>query len=266
MKVLLAVDGNSIGSRAYYTGNLLNFFSMIEKAARVTNPTHFIVAFDDPDKKSHRYQIYPDYKKDRDTQDGRYLAMSIFRETAKQLDVPHILAPEADDALYSLTLQKQYFDKIVVLSGDKDMYALPNDRVYLIGFTRSQGGFIQEDITPEKVYKKLSVHPWQITDYKALVGDKSDNIPGCKGIGPKGASSLLQEYTNLDNILASIFDLRSIYRDKIMQYKDDILLSRQLAAFYEVPVPIARECKTPDVATMVKWVGDVARKKEMVGQ
>src|SRR6266540_414514 len=113
-------------------------------------------------------------------------------------------------------------DKII--TGDRDLLQLVNERttVYLAGDD-------QNYITDEDVIKKLGVRPAQVVDYKALVGDKSDNIPGVAGIGEKTAISLIEKFQTLDNIYQKIDQVENRWRNKLEQNKENAFMSRELA-------------------------------------
>src|SRR6266540_7526477 len=113
-------------------------------------------------------------------------------------------------------------DKII--TGDRDLLQLVNERttVYLAGDD-------QNYITDEDVIKKLGVRPAQVVDYKALVGDKSDNIPGVAGIGEKTAISLIEKFQTLDNIYQNIDQIENRWKNKLEQNKENAFMSRELA-------------------------------------
>ncbi|MDP8220007.1 MAG: DNA polymerase I, partial [Candidatus Stygibacter frigidus] len=131
---------------------------------------------------------------------------------------------EADDILVSVAEQyKSEFD-IVIVTGDKDFAQIVDDNIVL--FDPKKEIIINRD----KVIEKYGVTPEQFIDYLAICGDTSDNIPGVKGIGPKGAEKLLQEFDNLDNIYQHLDDISSkSIRKKLIEHKDEAYLSRELA-------------------------------------
>src|SRR6266540_5310732 len=113
-------------------------------------------------------------------------------------------------------------DKII--TGDRDLLQLVNERtaVYLAGDD-------QNYITDEDVIRKLGVRPAQVVDYKALVGDKSDNIPGVTGIGERTAIALIEKFGTLDNIYQNIDQVENRWKNKLEQNRENAFLSRDLA-------------------------------------
>jgi DNA polymerase-1 len=113
---------------------------------------------------------------------------------------------------------------VKIITGDRDLLQLVNERttVYLAGDD-------QNYITDEDVIKKLGVRPDQVVDYKAIVGDKSDNIPGVAGVGEKTAVALLEKFQTLDNIYAQIEQVENRWKTKLEQNKEMAYLSRELA-------------------------------------
>ena len=132
---------------------------------------------------------------------------------------------EADDVLGSIArIAAEQGLGVKIITGDRDLLQLVNERttVYLAGDD-------QNYITDEDVIKKLGVRPDQVVDYKALVGDKSDNIPGVAGIGEKTAIALIEKFGTLDNIYQNLDQVENRWRTKLEQNKDTAFMSRDLA-------------------------------------
>lgn len=220
---LLAIDGNSIINRAFYgirplnapdgtpTNAIYGFFSMTGKIAKDTNPDAIAVAFD-VRQPTFRHQAYSEYKAGRHpTPPEFYVQMDLLKKLLVDFNIPVITCPgfEADDILG--TLSKMCEDKqidCIVYTGDKDSFQLVGDytNVYL------------PKTTPEGpqvfVYDKARIasefgglEPKQMIDLKALQGDKSDNIPGVPGIGPKTAIELVSKFGSIENIYAEFDNL-----------------------------------------------------------
>lgn len=243
-KRIVLIDGNSLMFRAYYAtayrGNLMQtstglytnaihgFYSMTNTILR-TEPYSF-VAFD-AGSQTFRHQEYEDYKATR-----KPLAEELRVQIPyikKYLDILKVrrlesLDYEADDILASLAT-KFYndFEEIVIISGDKDLLQLVNDKVKVLIPTRGTSEF--DEYTFENFYEKQNIYPHQVTDYKGLVGDASDNLPGIKGIGDKTAIKLLNEYQTLENIIANVDDLKGKIKENIIEYKDVGLRCKELA-------------------------------------
>jgi len=211
---LLILDGNSVLHRAYYalpdwrnrsgeaTAGVYGFLSMLMKAIEELKPTHLAVVFDCPEP-TFRHNIYVGYQTNREK--DRQISEDIWGQVEKlvvvfeKLGVPVFRLPgfEADDL--AGTLAKMADDEVIIITGDKDYMQLVNDRVKL--YMPQKGLSDGKIIDQEGVVEKLGVRPDQIIDYKALVGDTSDNYPGVPGIGPKTAVALLKEFGTFENVV-----------------------------------------------------------------
>lgn len=117
---------------------------------------------------------------------------------------------EADDIIGTLAKKhKEDMERVIIVSSDKDLFQFIGGHVYVYDAMKDR--YYDE----EEAVKKFEVHPHQIVDYLALIGDASDNIPGVKGIGPKTAVSLLEKYDTLDNILSHVHELSPKVADMI---------------------------------------------------
>jgi DNA polymerase-1 len=149
------------------------------------------------------------------------------RELVDAFNIPRLEMEgyEADDVLGSIArIVAEQGLGVKIITGDRDLLQLVNERttVYLAGDD-------QNYITDEDVIKKLGVRPAQVVDYKALVGDKSDNIPGVAGIGEKTAISLIEKFGTLDNIYQNIDQIENRWKSKLEQNKENAFMSRELA-------------------------------------
>ena len=163
--------------------------------------THILVALD-TDGKTHRHKIYEEYKGTRkDTPEELKEQFPYMVEYLDALGVYYYQqeAMEADDIIgFAAKNFKQDFDEVVIYSNDHDLIQLLDDNVKQL---ISRKGLKEiEYYTPDYVKEKLGFYTYQVTDYKALVGDSSDNIPGVPGIGDKTAVKLLEEFGSLENI------------------------------------------------------------------
>lgn len=218
MKRIYIIDGNSLMFRGYfataYTGNLMKnknglytnaiyaFCSMMMKLLQ-EDMTHIFVAFD-AGSQTFRHQQLESYKGTR-KQIPEELLMQIpyIKQFLDVLKIKHMasLEYEADDfiATVSRHAKKEGIDEIRVISGDKDLLQLvsPKINVYLT----KKGLTELDEYNTDNFYDKMGIHPNQIPDYKGLVGDTSDNLPGIKGIGDKTAVKLLKEFKTLENLI-----------------------------------------------------------------
>nr|WP_290668566.1 5'-3' exonuclease H3TH domain-containing protein [Ardenticatena sp.] len=241
-KVML-IDGHSLAFRAFYaippsfcdpTGRPSNliygFLMMLFRLVAEEQPDAVAVVFD----KAHSFResLYPAYKAGRQALDPA-IAEQVERliPLIEVVDIPIYIAEgyEADDVLATLT--RQIVEKsdahVLIVSGDRDMFALLSARVNVLYPTRSIRK--AERYTPARLFERWRIRPEQVADFKALVGDPSDNIPGVRGIGEKTAARLLQHYPTLDAIYAHLDDLTPALRRKLEAGCDAAWLSLQLA-------------------------------------
>ncbi len=242
---LYLIDGHALAYRMYFalsaggsstrwqtskgepTAGIYGFARELLRVLEQEKPEFLAVAFDTG--KTFRDEIYPEYKGTRAKmpEDLRPQIERI-REMVDVFNIPRLEKEgfEADDVLGSaarLAAEKGLGVKII--TGDRDLLQLVNERtaVYLAGDDRNY-------ITPEDVLKsKFGVRPGQVVDYKALVGDPSDNIPGVMGVGEKTASALLAKFGSLDNIYSHLEEVEPRWRGKLEQGRDMAEMSRKLA-------------------------------------
>jgi len=213
MNKLLILDGNSVLHRAYYalpdwrnrsgeaTAGVYGFLSMMLKAIEDLKPTHLAVVFDHPDP-TFRHTMYVGYQTNREKE--RQVSEDIWGQIEKlkkvfqslSLPVYQLSGFEADDLIG--TLARQAKGDVIIITGDRDLMQLVNDRVKL--YMPVKGLSDTQIIDRDKVHEKLGVWPEQVIDYKALVGDSSDNYPGVVGIGPKTAVQLIEEFGSFEKI------------------------------------------------------------------
>lgn len=244
MNSLLLIDGNAIMHRAYHalpplksskgvsTGMVYGFMTMLQKVVTDLKPSHIVVCFDTP-KPTFRKELYIHYQAQRPA------ATDDFKEqiplVKKLLDTSKILRVEAegyeaDDVLGTIASQtKNQVNKIYILTGDRDIFQLVDEIISVV--TPLTGVSSAAIYDPTKVMEKIGVPPNQIADYKALVGDPSDNYPGAKGIGPKTAIQLLLKYSNVETLLNHIDQIENPKIQKLIQSsKKDIELSKKLSS------------------------------------
>ena len=217
MPKLVLIDGHSLAFRAFHalppdmsapTGELTNavfgFTSMLLKVLQEQQPEFVAVAFDLG--RTFRHDMYEAYKGHRErTPDELDTQVERIKQIVAALNIPIFTVEtfEADDILATLALQAEArgVDTLIV-TGDRDILQVVDEHITVL----TSGRFFSDTIyyTPESVKAKYGLDPTQLVDYKALLGDKSDNIPGVKGIGEKGAADLLQRFGTLDAVYASI--------------------------------------------------------------
>lgn len=257
MKHLIMIDGNNLLFRSYYataySGNFMknskNFptnaiyglVNMINKIIDEEKPNYVIVAFDRG--KTFRHEKYEDYKGGRiETPDELKKQFPVAKEviTAMGLKWYDIDNYEADDIIgtFSTYCDKENI-KGTIISSDKDLLQLINEDVD-VKLLKSGGESIRYN--EETFEKDYGIKPINIVDLKALMGDSSDNIPGVKGIGEKGALKLLQEYKTLNGIYENIDEIKGKTKEKLENDKKNAYFSYELATIYkEVPLEINLE-------------------------
>ena len=236
----MIVDGNSILYRGFYALPLLSngegiftnavygFLNIFLKAIKELKPTHICVAFD-YGKKTFRNELYGEYKATRkETPDELVMQFPIIKDTLTAMGIKYIELPnfEGDDILG--TISKKFSNsQNIILTGDRDNLQLidKNTTVYL-----TKKGITDLKIYDEKeLMSEKGIVPSQIIDVKAIMGDVSDNIPGVKGIGEKGAYNLIQKYNNLDGVYENLIELSQSLQNKLIEGKQSAYLSLTLA-------------------------------------
>ncbi len=235
-KKIYLIDGNAYIHRAYHAIPLLTtsngmpinavfgFVRMVFKVLKNFKPEYFCICFDS-DKPTFRHEIHKEYKATRKRlDDDLKIQFPIVKEFTTISELPHLIIDgyEADDIIACLTKKfKQDFD-IIIISGDKDILQLVEEKVTVYNEHKD----IWYDINAVK--EKYGVLPTQLVDYFSLVGDKIDNINGIPGVGPKTASQLLNKYGSIDKIYENIYKLDANLKEKFLKNKQQLYVSKQL--------------------------------------
>lgn len=217
------------------------FTKFLIKALKTHNPKFAVVAMDSPRETLHRRTLYPHYKANRDgiQQNPDFLPqLRRIEEIVRALGIAvvRVKGYEADDVIATLVDTATALDDVycTVVSRDKDLMQLINQNV------RMYDPMAEEYLDGRHVQRKFGVMPHQMIDYQALVGDTSDNVPGVKGIGEKGAAKLLTAYPQLKDILAASDAKGCVDRllNMIKDQREMHLLSRSLVTLRrDVPLP-----------------------------
>jgi DNA polymerase-1 len=253
MKKLLLIDAYAMIFRAYYafiraprmnskgenTSAIFGFCVTLEDLIRKINPTHVGVAFD-PAGGTFRHEAYEQYKAQRpETPEDIRKAVPVIKQLLEAMNIPVLEVPgfEADDVIGTLSKQgEQAGYEVYMATPDKDYGQLVSDHVFMYR-PRHTGGF--ELMGPKEVCDKYGLsNKDQVIDLLGLMGDASDNIPGCKGVGEKTAVALLQQFGNIDNMLAHTDEIKGALRTKVESQVEQIKFSRFLATI-RTDVPIA---------------------------
>ncbi len=254
-KKLVLIDGHSLAYRAFFalpadmqsqTGELTNasygFTSMLLSVLADEKPDYSIVTFDlGP---SFRVREYKEYKAHREKMPPEMqIQMQRVREMVEAFGIPVVeLADyEADDLLGTLSRQAAAAGlDVVIVTGDRDALQLVDERITVLTSGKRFSDTIR--YTPTAVRERYGLDPTQLVDLKALIGDKSDNIPGVRGVGEKGAKDLLQKYQSLDNIYAHLSELTGRYQTPLTTEREMAYLSQRLGRIVcDAPVTLDLE-------------------------
>ena len=226
------------------TNAVYGFANMLNKLMREEAPDAVLIALD-PRGKTFRHETFPAYKGTRDAQPEDLSAqMPLFRELLEAWGLPtlEVAGFEADDVIATVAAEAPPDAEIVIVSTDKDLMQLVEDgRVCLLDTMKDRR------YGEAEVESRFGVPPAQVLDLRALVGDSSDNIPGVKGIGEKGAAKLIQEWGDLENLLAHAADVKAKRaREALQEHADAARLSKELATLRaDAPIEIDLEALPP---------------------
>lgn len=227
-----ALQGNLMqNSKGLYTNGIYQFTRYMLDAIKRFKPTHVACAFD-MGKSTFRNEMYTGYKANRDEPPLELIPQfDKLRDLVDAFDIPclGIEGYEADDVIGSLA--KQYAAqgrKVRILTGDGDSWQLIDENIEVAMLRKGFGNY--EIIRLDNLFEAAGVRePYQIIEMKALMGDASDNIPGCPNVGPKTAQKLIAEYGSVDGIYAHIGEIKGKLQERLIEHKDQIYLSRDLA-------------------------------------
>jgi len=253
---LLLVDGHSMAYRAFFalpvenfatttgqpTNAVYGFTSMLINLMRDEQPTHMAVAFD-VSRKSFRTDEYPEYKAGRaKTPDEFKSQIPLIREVLASLEIPTLEKEgfEADDLIATLAKEgtEAGFD-VFVISGDRDTFQLVNSDVTVLYPRKGVSDLVR--MTPEAVTERYGVSPQRYPDIAALVGEKSDNLPGVPGVGDKTAAKWITKYGDLDGIIAQVDEIGGKVGQNLRDHLAQVMLNRRLNALLtdvELPTPV----------------------------
>ena len=246
--MLYLIDGHALAYRTYFalnpsgttdarwvtssgesTAGIYGFASVLMRILEQEKPDYIAVAFDTG--RTFRHEVFPEYKGTRAKMpDDLKVQIERIRQMVDAFNIPRLEVEnfEADDVLG--TIARQAEEKglgVKIITGDRDLLQLVTDRIIvnLAGSKLSEA----KDYNPEGVLAYLGVRPDQVVDYKAMVGDKSDNIPGVAGIGEKTAIDLLLKYQTLDEIYLHLDELKPGVKTKLEIGKEMAYKSQDLA-------------------------------------
>ena len=271
MKRILLIDGNSLMFRAYYatayTGNLMQtrsgmytnaiygFVNMINKVIESETFDNIFVAFD-KGKKTFRHQEYADYKGGRKPMPDEFaMQIPLIKEYLDVLKITRLETDdyEADDLLATMSKKAKMEDyNCLVISGDHDLLQLVDSKV-TVALTKK--GISELEYYNASNFKDLTgFEPTQLTDFKGLIGDSSDNLPGISGVGEKTAIKLLNEYHTLEGIIENVSNIKGKLSEKIEKDKNVALTTKRLATLcYDAVIDVTiddTKYQKPDLSAL----------------
>ena len=285
MNKLLILDGNSVLHRAYYalpdwrnrsgeaTAGVYGFLSILLKSIEDLKPTHLAIVFDDPSP-TFRHLMYVGYQtnreKDRQISEDIWGQVEKLKVVFEKIGIPVFQTAgfEADDIIGTISTQcSEKNTQAIIITGDRDLMQLVNKNVNLYMSFKGISDMIIVD--RDKVKERLGIWPEQVIDYKALVGDGSDNYPGVPGIGPVMAKKLLEEYKTFEKIYESLsithqppLNLRGGVNSKLINGYESGELSKRLATI-KCDVPITfniTQCSVPSAQKIVEIFNELGYK------
>ena len=277
-KTLILIDGHALAFRQFFalertamknsenqpTWAVYGFFKAIFDLLEKIHPDFIAVAFD-VGRQTFRVEKYEEYKAQREAMpDTLRSQIGVICEGLQAFDIPIYTKEgfEADDVIGTISrIASENGHNTLILTGDQDSFQLIDKEGSVKVLIPSKGELVEYDWN--KVYEKLGVYPNQITDYKGLRGDTSDNIPGVKGIGEKTAQKLLNRYPNLEAVLDDCENIpEKAVKQKICDGKEIAILSKDLATIVrDVDVNFDINTATVTLPSLLK-VSDFLRKMQ----
>lgn len=228
-----------INSKGFNTSAILGFVNTLEEVLKKENPTHIGVAFDPPGP-TFRHEAFEQYKAQREeTPEAIRLSVPIIKDIIKAYRIPilEVAGYEADDVIGTLATEAgNQGITTYMMTPDKDYGQLVTDHVFM--YRPKYGDKEFEVMGVEQVKAKFDIQsPAQVIDMLGLMGDSSDNIPGCPGVGEKTAQKLIAEFGSIENLLEHIDQLKGALKTKVETNREMIIFSKFLATI-KVDVPI----------------------------
>ena len=255
MEKLFLLDAYALIYRAYYgfiknprinskgqnTSAILGFVNTLDEVIKKENPEYIGVAFD-PSGPTFRHEAYPPYKAQREaTPESIKFAVPYIKRILNAYRIPilEVVGYEADDVIGTLATQAGKLDGIetFMMTPDKDYGQLVQEHIRMYK-PRHDGGF--DILGVEEINKKYGISsPNSVIDLLALMGDSSDNFPGCPGVGEKTAVKLINEFGSTENLIENVDKLKGALKKKVEEHIEDIKISKFLAEIKkDVPIEL----------------------------
>ena len=239
-----------INSKGMNTSAIYGFVNTLEEVKTLFSPTHMAVAFD-PAGKTFRHEIYEPYKAQRqETPEDIRKSVPVIKDIIRAYNIPILEVEhyEADDVIG--TAAKHFASpttEVYMLTPDKDYGQLVGQNIWML---RPMKGGTFEKLGPDEINAKYGIDsPKKVIDLLGLMGDSSDNIPGCPGVGEKTAVTLIKQFGGIDALLSGKDQLKGALKTKVTDNEQQILLSRDLATIRtDIPLPFSLdELKLHDI-------------------
>lgn len=251
-----------INSKGLNTSAILGFVNVLQDVLKTESPTHIAVAFD-PSGPTFRHEAFPQYKAQRPaTPEDIKLSVPIIKEIISAFNIPilEVAGYEADDVIGTVSkLAEQKGFEVFMLTPDKDYAQLVSEHIYI--YRPRHGGGYEILGVSEACAKWQITSTAQIIDYLGLMGDSSDNIPGCPGVGEKTAVKLLADFGSIENLLNHTDELKGALKKKVEENVDMINFSKFLATIrLDVPIEFDEDLlvlQNPDVQKLKKIYADL---------
>ncbi|KPK17601.1 MAG: DNA polymerase I, partial [Nitrospira bacterium SG8_3] len=251
IQILTRPDGTPVNA-------VYGFITMLMKLLDDMQPDHIAIIFDSA-RKTFRNDLAPSYKANRsEPPDELVPQFPLVREATRafNLDCIELNGFEADDLIATYTKEAlEAGADVTIVSSDKDLMQLVSDQVSMFDSLKNRR------IGPEQVHEKFGVPPEKVVDVQALAGDSTDNVPGVPGIGVKTAAQLIQEYGDLDTLLARASEIKqNKRRESLIEHADKARLSRELVQLRsDVPLAIPLEQlerRQPNMELLTKFLNE----------
>lgn len=239
-----------INSKGMNTSAIYGFVNTLEEVKTLFSPTHLAVAFD-PAGKTFRHEMYEPYKAQRqETPEDIRKSVPVIKDIIRAYNIPILEVEhyEADDVIGTAASRFASTDtEVYMLTPDKDYGQLVGQNIWML---RPMKGGTFEKLGPDEINAKYGIDsPKKVIDLLGLMGDSSDNIPGCPGVGEKTAVTLIKQFGGIDALLSGKDQLKGALKNKVTDNEQQILLSRDLATIRtDIPLPFSLdELKLHDI-------------------
>lgn len=239
-----------INSKGMNTSAIYGFVNTLEEVRTLFSPTHLAVAFD-PAGKTFRHEMYETYKAQRqETPEDIRKSVPVIKDIIRAYNIPILEVEhyEADDVIGTAASRFASADtEVYMLTPDKDYGQLVGQNIWML---RPMKGGTFEKLGPDEINAKYGIDsPKKVIDLLGLMGDSSDNIPGCPGVGEKTAVTLIKQFGGIDALLSGKDQLKGALKNKVTDNEQQILLSRDLATIRtDIPLPFSLdELKLHDI-------------------